>query len=208
MGDKTTNHEMVETPEEETPILAAESTPQPPPPPGDGGGGGGWGGGWGFSAFSYLTDLQKAATVAAEEISRNLLRKQNPQLDNHYTYDNGPNNPPTTFNFGQKHLATYVYQLSPVEDLALATTLVRPLYLYTDEDMSKELILSQNNYGSVNRVFIISNEDKVVTREIQEWMIEMNPTDEVKEIEGSDHMVMMSKPVELFIHLLHIAEKY
>lgn len=94
------------------------------------------------------------------------------------------------------------------QDLALATTLVRPLYLYTDEDMSKELILSQENYGSVNRAFIICNEDKVVTREIQEWMIEMNPTDEVKEIEGSDHMVMMSKPVELFVHLLHIAEKY
>ncbi|KAH1072295.1 hypothetical protein J1N35_024623 [Gossypium stocksii] len=33
-------------------------------------GGGGWGG-WGFSAFSVLSDLQKAATVAAEEISRN-----------------------------------------------------------------------------------------------------------------------------------------
>ncbi|XP_022727073.1 uncharacterized protein LOC111282998 [Durio zibethinus] len=32
--------------------------------------GGGWGG-WGFSAFSVLQDLQKAATVAAEEISRN-----------------------------------------------------------------------------------------------------------------------------------------
>ncbi|XP_019226240.1 PREDICTED: protein FAM114A2-like isoform X2 [Nicotiana attenuata] len=72
MGDKTTNHEIVETTEEEAPILAAESTPQRPPPPGDGGGGGGWGGGWGFSAFSYLTDLQKAATVAAEEISRNV----------------------------------------------------------------------------------------------------------------------------------------
>ncbi|XVE93300.1 hypothetical protein REPUB_Repub01dG0179100 [Reevesia pubescens] len=32
--------------------------------------GGGWGG-WGFSAFSVISDLQKAATVAAEEISRN-----------------------------------------------------------------------------------------------------------------------------------------
>ncbi|GAV67123.1 hypothetical protein CFOL_v3_10632 [Cephalotus follicularis] len=31
---------------------------------------GGWGG-WGFSPLSVLTDLQKAATVAAEEISRN-----------------------------------------------------------------------------------------------------------------------------------------
>lgn len=32
--------------------------------------GGGWGG-WGFSPLSVLSDLQKAATVAAEEISRN-----------------------------------------------------------------------------------------------------------------------------------------
>nr|XP_016449115.1 PREDICTED: uncharacterized protein LOC107774150 [Nicotiana tabacum] len=73
---------MVETPQEETPILAAESTPQPPPPPGDGGGGGGWGGGWGFSAFSYLTDLQKAATVAAEEISRNGLKVIDHSVEN------------------------------------------------------------------------------------------------------------------------------
>lgn len=35
------------------------------------GGGGGWGG-WGFSPLSYLSDLQKAATVAAEETSRNV----------------------------------------------------------------------------------------------------------------------------------------
>ncbi|CAL5385753.1 unnamed protein product [Camellia sinensis] len=33
--------------------------------------GGGWGG-WGFSPFSVLSDLQKAATVAAQEISRNM----------------------------------------------------------------------------------------------------------------------------------------
>lgn len=37
-----------------------------------GGGGGAWGG-WDFSPLSYLTDLQKAATVAAEEISRNAV---------------------------------------------------------------------------------------------------------------------------------------
>jgi len=36
-----------------------------------GNGGGGWGG-WGFSPLSYLSDLQKAAAVAAEEISRNV----------------------------------------------------------------------------------------------------------------------------------------
>lgn len=69
---ESSNHEIVKTPEE-TPILAAEAVQ--PPPPGDSvsGGGGGWGGGWGLSAFSYLTDFQKAATVAAEDISRNVL---------------------------------------------------------------------------------------------------------------------------------------
>lgn len=36
-----------------------------------GSGGGGWGG-WGFSPLSYLSDLQKAASEAAEEISRNV----------------------------------------------------------------------------------------------------------------------------------------
>lgn len=39
-----------------------------PPPPAEGGSGG-WGG-WGFS--SVFSDLQKAAAVAAEEISRNV----------------------------------------------------------------------------------------------------------------------------------------
>lgn len=42
------------------------------PGQGGGGGGGGWGR-WDFSPLSYLTDLQKAATVAAEEFSRNVL---------------------------------------------------------------------------------------------------------------------------------------
>lgn len=34
-------------------------------------GGGNWGG-WGFSPLTILSDLQKAAAVAAEEISRNV----------------------------------------------------------------------------------------------------------------------------------------
>lgn len=51
----------------------AEDLPPPPPPPQQQQqqSGGGWGG-WGFSPLSYLADLQKAAVVAAEEISRNV----------------------------------------------------------------------------------------------------------------------------------------
>ncbi|MCD7457988.1 hypothetical protein HAX54_036735 [Datura stramonium] len=97
--------------------------------------------------------------------------------------------------------ATTIYS----KDLALATTLVRPIYLYSTEDISKEMVLSSKRYGSVRRVFVVAAEDKILTKEFQLSMIEKNPPDEVKEISGSDHMVMMSKPLELFTTLLHIA---
>ncbi|KAK4340279.1 hypothetical protein RND71_041741 [Anisodus tanguticus] len=64
MVDDTTKPEIVEKHEEEE--------AQPPPVPESVGGGGGWGG-WRFSAFSYISDIQKAATTAAEEISRNAV---------------------------------------------------------------------------------------------------------------------------------------
>lgn len=49
------------------PQTEQKQEPPPPPPQAKSSGGGGWGG-WGFSPFSVLTDLQKAA----EEISRNV----------------------------------------------------------------------------------------------------------------------------------------
>ncbi|XP_060169306.1 methyl jasmonate esterase 1-like [Lycium barbarum] len=129
------------------------------------------------------------------------------QLDNRVTYDNGPNNPPTTFNFGPKYLASNLYQLSPIQDWALATMLVRPRYLYSLEDISKEMVLSSKRYGSIRRVFVVAAEDKQLKKEFQQWMIEKNPPDEVEEIPGADHMVMMSKPLQLFTLLLRIAHK-
>ncbi|KAJ8572317.1 hypothetical protein K7X08_008828 [Anisodus acutangulus] len=99
--------------------------------------------------------------------------------------------------------ATTVY----IEDLALATTVLRPLCAYSVEDVSKEMVLSSKRYGSVRRVFIVSAEDKLLKKEFQQCMIEKDPPDEVKEIQGSDHMVMMSKPLQLFNLLLSIAHK-
>ena len=83
---------------------------------------------------------------------------------------------------------------------------MRPVRLFSEEDMSNELMLSKK-YASVKRVFIISEEDKLGKRDFQLWMIEKNPPDAVKEIKGSDHMVMISKTKELWVHLQAIAEK-
>ena len=90
----------------------------------------------------------------------------------------------------------------------LATTLARPVRLFSDENLSKNIVLTKEKYGSVDRVYIIAEKDEVIKKEIQLWMTDRNPPSEVLEIFGSDHMVMMSKPRELCTHLLKIAMKY
>ena len=85
--------------------------------------------------------------------------------------------------------------------------MLRPLRLFSDEDLSKQLMLSTKKYGSVKRVFIIAEKD--IKRDFQLWMTERNPTNDVVEmIKGSNHMVMMSKTIELWSHLQGIVEKY
>ncbi|CAK9154320.1 unnamed protein product [Ilex paraguariensis] len=94
------------------------------------------------------------------------------------------------------------------KDLVLAMLLLRLLRLFSDEDMSKELMLSSKRHGSVDRVFVICGEDELLKKDFQRWMVEKNHPNEVVEITGSDHMAMMSKPVELSVHLRCIADKY
>ncbi|XP_050363036.1 methyl jasmonate esterase 1-like [Argentina anserina] len=96
-----------------------------------------------------------------------------------------------------------VYQLSPPEDLTLASTLLRPSPAFNEE-----IRLTDEKYGLVPRVCIMSDQDLTIEEDIQLWMIKENPPNEVKVINGSDHMVMLSRPLELFSHLLQIAENY
>ncbi|XP_039158417.1 salicylic acid-binding protein 2 [Eucalyptus grandis] len=91
------------------------------------------------------------------------------------------------------------------EDWTLANTLMRPQRLFNDEDMTREITLSEQNYGSVRRVAVISEDDKLIDKDFMLWMIERNPPDQVLEVKGSDHMVMMSKPMRLLALLQHIA---
>ncbi|CAN6699154.1 unnamed protein product [Malus baccata var. baccata] len=125
-------------------------------------------------------------------------------MDSQYIYDNGTNNPATSLLFGPKVMATSLYQLSPPQDLNLALSLVRPFPIY-NYDVIK---LTKEKYGSVRRVFIMADQDHAIALDAQNYMIKNNPPNEVKVIKGSDHMVMFSKPVELFYHLQSIAEKY
>ncbi|CAN4107636.1 unnamed protein product [Withania somnifera] len=135
-----------------------------------------------ISVAIFVTGLMPGPNINVTTVYTELLKSVS-QPDNLVIYDNGPTNPPTTFILGPKYTATNIYQRSPIQDLALATTLIRPIYFYSVKDVSKEIVLSNKRYGSVRRAFIVA-------------------------IQGADTMIMMSKPQQLFIALLSIADKY
>ncbi|XP_009366326.2 methyl jasmonate esterase 1-like [Pyrus x bretschneideri] len=156
-----------------------------------------------ISAAVYVTAIMSGPTLNFSTIFAEATKRFDFK-DSQFRYDNGTNNPATSFIFGPKDLATSLYQLSPPYDLTLGLLLVRfvPLYNYDVIKLTKE------KYGSVPRVFIVSLQDHTIVLDVQKFTIKNNPPNEVKVINGSDHMVMLSKPVELFFHLQNIAEKY
>ncbi|CAL5324716.1 unnamed protein product [Camellia sinensis] len=157
-------------------------------------------------------------------VSQEHVKGLDSYMDCQQKFDNGLDKPPTSLIFGPMFLSSRLYNLSTPEhdvvaaptrleigtqDLTLATLLVRPYPIYHDEgEVLKETALTKDNYGSVRRVYVVIEEDNIIKEKYQRWMIENNPTDEVKVIPGSDHMVMISKPQELCSCLQEIAGTY
>ncbi|XP_047178394.1 methyl jasmonate esterase 1-like [Vigna umbellata] len=107
-----------------------------------------------------------------------------------------------------QRLASNFYQLSPPEDFTLALSLVRPFPIFSDEDLRENIQLTEENHGTVVRVYIVCEEDNLIEQDFQLSIIERNPPNEVKVISGADHMPMLSKPQQLFSYLQEIANIY
>lgn len=73
------------------------------------------------------------------------------------------------------------------------------------EDLAKKEKFSEEGYGSVRRVYIMGKEDKAIPCDFIRWMIDNFNVSKVYEIDGADHMVMLSKPQQLFECLSTIA---
>ncbi|KAM7498047.1 hypothetical protein LguiA_022461 [Lonicera macranthoides] len=128
------------------------------------------------------------------------------QQDSKFIFDSSGT--ATAIYFGKNFLQTMMYQLSPPEDLTLCLSLARYYPLYRDEISRLETTLTSANYGSVNRAYIISEDDLVLPVETVQQYIKNFPPKQVETISGSDHMVMFSKPQELATCLQKIATKY
>ncbi|KAK3223027.1 hypothetical protein Dsin_010052 [Dipteronia sinensis] len=160
------------------------------------------------SVAVFCTAFMPGPEFIYTTLSVEINRRLDSYMDTVFTFGNGPNNQPTSLLFGPDFMLSKLYQLSPVEDLTLAGLSARPLPLYDDEAMNEAMALTKDKYGSVHRVFIVCDRDNILQEDFQRWMIENNPTDDVKLISGSDHMPMFSKPKELCLCLQEIAEKY
>ncbi|KAK4393352.1 Methylesterase 1 [Sesamum angolense] len=102
-----------------------------------------------------------------------------------------------------KHDPSYVLK----QDVALGIMLARPCCMFV-HDLSKQSAFTEDGYGSVKRVFIVCPEDKAISLKFQRWQIETCGVDQVKELENSDHMPMLSQPQELCQCLLEIIADY
>lgn len=81
--------------------------------------------------------------------------------------------------------------------------LIRPGKFFT-EDMSKEGLLTKEKYGSIKRVYIVTQDDQVMEEEFQMYNIHKSPPHEVKVIAKCGHMVMISQPHKLSLCLQEI----
>ncbi|CAL0314423.1 unnamed protein product [Lupinus luteus] len=158
----------------------------------------------------FVTALMPAHNLSYENLVHEYGRSLESNLDSETMFDEGHNDHPNgSFIFGPQFLASNLYQLSPLEDLTLAMSLVRPTRIYGDKErLREETRVTREKYGTVAKVYVVCEQDKVLKPNFQVSMIERNPTNDVKVIPDADHMPMFSKPRDLFSHLQEIATTY
>lgn len=70
--------------------------------------------------------------------------------------------------------------------------------------VTEKLTLSEKNYGSVRRFYIVTQEDQAIPVPLQETMINSNPPEQVFRVKGSDHAPFFSRPQALHKILVEI----
>ncbi|KAI7733337.1 hypothetical protein M8C21_028375, partial [Ambrosia artemisiifolia] len=109
----------------------------------------------------------------------------------------------TAFMPDSDHKPSYVLD----QDRELGKTLIRPSSLFV-KDLTKAKLFTKEGFGSVRRTYVVCDEDNAIKKEFQQWMINNNPVEGVKELKHVDHMPMLCDPKQLSVCLLDIAVQY
>jgi hypothetical protein len=90
-----------------------------------------------------------------------------------------------------------------VQDVSLALVSMRPIPF---APLMEKLSLSEANYGSVRKFYIVTQEDCAIPVSQQENMVLTNPPEEVFWLKGSDHAPFFSRPQSLHKILVEISQ--
>lgn len=94
-----------------------------------------------------------------------------------------------------------------MQDRELGKTLIRPSSLFI-KDLKNANQFTKEGFGSVRRAYVVCDEDNAIKKEFQQWMIDNNPAEVVKELKHVDHMPMLCDPKQLSLCLLDIVDHY
>lgn len=90
-----------------------------------------------------------------------------------------------------------------MQDSILASVSMRPMPF---APIMHNLSLSEANYGTIQRFYIKTDEDFAVPVNLQNFMIDSNPPEDVFLVKGSDHSPFFSKPQALQKILVEISK--
>ncbi|XP_078159499.1 methyl jasmonate esterase 1-like [Carex rostrata] len=163
-----------------------------------------------ISVAVFVNASMPSSTNSLADITKELSKRpKKDTMDSKAVYGGeGANIALRSFTFGPKHLRAFYYHLCPPEDVTLAMMLLRPGKLFFDSSITRDDFVTAEKHGSVSRVYIVCNQDRSISPETQKWLVEMSPGTELLELDGADHMPMLSMPKEFFSLLVDISDRY
>ncbi|GMY25834.1 putative methylesterase 11, chloroplastic [Fagus crenata] len=152
-----------------------------------------------FIAAAMLSSGQSTLDMFSQQTGSNDLMQQ-AQI---FLYTNGKDHPPTAIDLDKELVKDFLFNQSPAKDVALALVSMRPIPF---APVIEKLSLSEVNYGSVRRFYIVTQEDCAIPVALQENMINTNPPEGFFWLKGSDHAPFFSRPQSLHKILVEISQ--
>ncbi|GLJ30012.1 hypothetical protein SUGI_0593290 [Cryptomeria japonica] len=154
-----------------------------------------------IKAAVFLTAFMPLSGSSAMEMISEVLARLYSWGDTEFIM--GESGIPTSFKFGPAFSWQMLYQNSPTEDIELGELLKRKFPI-----IQGEVVFSQERYGRVPRVYVVTKDDNAIWEELQRKMIAENSPDRVYEMEGSDHSAFFCYPHRLAEILDEISSSY
>ncbi|XP_010527079.1 PREDICTED: pheophorbidase isoform X3 [Tarenaya hassleriana] len=118
-----------------------------------------------------------------------------------YIYGEGADKPPTAIIMKKRYIRRFYYNQSPLEDVVLASKLLRPAPFRALQGLGK--VPASTDAEKIPRVYIKTAKDNLFDPVRQDRMVKMWPPSRFYVLNESDHSAFFSAPDALFDCLVH-----